>query len=240
MKSPSKLWSWLSLALPILLVVVGLVLNGYAAIELRQPSPRPVSITIPVGTQQADAADSLAAAGKPQFGHFPYREANTATLIPIGSYAQGKNQRFERLAPEAALALMQMIYAARDDGVWIVPVSGFRTLAAQDALFERQIQRQGSPAAAAQVSAPPGHSEHHTGYAIDLTDGRFPRHDISEQFAKTDAFRWLTRHGKTFGFELSFPENNPQGVRYEPWHWRFVDSLAAQRTFEPARQDVEE
>ncbi len=39
-----------------------------------------------------------------------------------------------------------------------------------------------------------------------------------------------------FGFELSFPENNPQGVRYEPWHWRFVSSPEAQAIFRRSEQ----
>jgi D-alanyl-D-alanine carboxypeptidase len=51
------------------------------------------------------------------------------------------------------------------------------------------------------------------------------------EFAKTDAFRWLTLHAQEYGFELSFPENNPQGVSYQPWHWRFVASPEAQTIF---------
>ena len=96
---------------------------------------------------------------------------------------------------------MKLIYAARDEEVWIVPVSGFRTVTAQEKLFQRQIKKRGSSEAAAKLSAPPGYSEHHTGYAIDLTDGNFPRQDITSQFAETKAFRWLTLHAKEFGFE---------------------------------------
>ncbi|MFN9165469.1 MAG: D-alanyl-D-alanine carboxypeptidase family protein, partial [Pseudanabaena sp.] len=48
-------------------------------------------------------------------------------------------------------------------------------------------------------------------------------------FEKTPAFQWLQNNAAKYGFEMSFPPNNPQGVMYEPWHWRFVgddDSLA--------------
>lgn len=97
-------------------------------------------------------------------GHLPYQQADPQGMIVISSYALREYQRFERLKPEAALALMQMIYAARHDNVWIVPVSGFRTVACQETLFQIQIRRQqGSEEAAAQVTAPPGYSEHHTG-----------------------------------------------------------------------------
>ena len=175
---------------------------------------------------------------EPQYGHFPYREDDVKKMMIVASYAQDENQRFERLAPEAAQALMKLIYTARDDGVWIVPVSGFRTLDAQHKLFENQTKRRGSPEAAAKLSAPPGYSEHHTGYAIDLTDGHFPQQDITYQFAETEAFKWLKTHAEEFGFELSFPENNSQGISYEPWHWRFVGSLKAQDIFRIAKTSL--
>ena len=38
-------------------------------------------------------------------------------------------------------------------------------------------------------------------------------------FENTNAYKWLTSHAQDFGFELSFPPNNLQGVSYEPWHW---------------------
>lgn len=149
----------------------------------------------------------------------------------ISSYAQGEDQRFEQLSSQAALALMKLIYAARDQGVWIVPVSGFRNVKDQEILFQNQIRRRGSPKAAAKVSAPPGYSEHHTGYALDLADGHFPTEDITSDFAKSDAFRWLNQNAKAYGFELSFPEGNSQGVSYEPWHWRYISTHEAQLIF---------
>ncbi len=249
MKFPSKLWPWLRLAVPIMLITLGVILNGYAAIQvLRRPSSPSVVTSSPTSSQPIGKSESgpmviapsrqsipFDASGELRFGHFPYAEGNLEKMPIIGSYAQGKNQRFERLAPETARALMQLIYAARDDGVWIVPVSGFRSVAAQEKLFERQVQRKGSPEAAAKWSAPAGYSEHHTGYAVDLTDGRFPEKDITYQFAETDAFQWLRRNAGKFGFELSFPEKNPQGVSYEPWHWRFVGSPVSQALFQRAR-----
>jgi D-alanyl-D-alanine carboxypeptidase len=89
------------------------------------------------------------------------------------------------------------------------------------------------------VSAPPGYSEHHTGYAIDIGDGSAPSSNLSPDFEKTAAYRWLEQNGAQFGFELSFPPNNPQGVSYEPWHWRFVgdiDSLAIFHKNQPQSQ----
>lgn len=169
-----------------------------------------------------------------RFGHHLYPEADPTQLMVVGSYSQDLEQRFERLHPDAGLALLRMLDVARLQGVWIVPVSGFRDIGRQDMLFHLQTQRQGSAADAAKSVAPPGFSEHHTGYAIDLADGLARARDISLRFGDTDAFRWLTRYAHEFGFELSFPPDNPQGVDYEPWHWRYVGSPEAREIFAQA------
>ena len=88
----------------------------------------------------------------------------------------------------------------------------------------------------ARVSAPPGHSEHATGYAVDFADGWNRECDFETCFGKTEAGLWLAEHAPTFGFELSFPEDNAQGVSFEPWHWRFVGTPEARQLFQAARQ----
>jgi zinc D-Ala-D-Ala carboxypeptidase len=163
--------------------------------------------------------------------HLYYQEADQNDLIIIASYAQQQYQRFEYLDREAAKALMKLIYAARDQGVWIVPVSGFRSIERQKIIFDDQIARLGSVEAASKVSAPPGYSEHHSSYAVDLGDGRFPKQDITNAFVDTDAYLWLNQHAKEYGFEMSFPLNNSQGVMFEPWHWRFIGSSRAATIF---------
>ncbi|HTH44124.1 MAG TPA: D-alanyl-D-alanine carboxypeptidase family protein [Oxalicibacterium sp.] len=40
-----------------------------------------------------------------------------------------------------------------------------------------------------------------------------------EEFADTEAFRWLERHAARFDFKLSYPRGNALGFIYEPWHW---------------------
>ena len=67
------------------------------------------------------------------------------------------------------------------------------------------------------VMAPPGCSEHHTGRALDV--GTLGCEPVSEEFAESAAFHWLTRNAARFGFRLSFPRDNQWGFDYEPWHW---------------------
>ncbi|BCX12864.1 MAG: D-alanyl-D-alanine carboxypeptidase [Thermosynechococcus sp.] len=164
-------------------------------------------------------------------GHLPYEEAPLAELEPVSADGQIKLRR------AAAERFRAMVAAAQQEGVVLIPLSGFRSKQDQDYLFfEVKEQRAQRASERALVSAPPGYSEHHTGYAIDIGDGARPQTHLKEAFEDTPAFRWLGKNAARFSFELSFPRNNPQGVSYEPWHWRFVGDRHSLQTFYRARQ----
>jgi len=164
-------------------------------------------------------------------GHFPYPEAPANSLEPITRDGQIK------LREAAATQFTAMAQAAREDDVLLVPLSGFRSLDDQTSIFfDRKAELGQRPVERASVSAPPGYSEHHTGYAIDIGDGTKTETNLEESFETTPAFRWLKANAARYSFELSFPRNNPQGVSYEPWHWRFVGDRHSLETFYKARQ----
>lgn len=195
----------------------------------------------PTGAQTPSPAFPKAAtqpAGFPlpqaRYGHLPYQESELGQLVEIGTYGSGSDQRTESLDKDAAAAFAEMVAVAEAEGIRVIPISGFRTIADQEKLFQRQIRRQGSESAAAQLSAPPGYSEHHTGYAIDVGDGNQPSADLKFAFEETPAYQWMRQNAGRYGFELSFPENNAQGVSFEPWHWRYVGSGRANAIFRVA------
>ncbi|MFP4254472.1 MAG: D-alanyl-D-alanine carboxypeptidase family protein [Halothece sp.] len=159
-------------------------------------------------------------------GHFPYEEAPAESLTPVTA-----DDRIKLRTP-AAENLIEMQAAAREDGVSLVPLSGYRSLEEQKSLFFGIKAKRGQVARErATVSAPPGYSEHHTGYAIDLGDGKMPATHLQKDFAKTEAFQWLKENAAHYSFELSFPEDNSQGVSYEPWHWRYVGNQESLEMF---------
>ena len=207
--------------------------NSAELLKLPPPSPTPASPSSSLlpGLHRQPSLNPSYLDALPKLGHFPYPQADLNTLVIIGSYGG----RVERLAPEAAVAWQQMVSAAKASKVTIVPISGFRSVEEQTSLFRDRVRQRGLEGAARSV-APPGYSEHHTGYAIDIGDGRAPNLDISQAFARSSAFRWMTKHAQEFGFELSFRPNNAQRVIYEPWHWRFVGSAQALRLFATARE----
>lgn len=160
-------------------------------------------------------------------GHFPFGEASQQRLVNMGKYYN----RTEFLDREAGESFKRMKADAKAQGIELVLISGFRSISDQTKLFEKQIQKRGSKEAATKLSAPPGHSEHHTGYALDIGDGKQPSLDLKFQFQSSEAYLWLSNNAHKYGFELSFPKDNIQGVSFEPWHWRYVASNRANSIF---------
>ena len=109
--------------------------------------------------------------------------------------------------------------AAATEGVALDAISGYRSHAYQLGIFERKRARGLAVADILQVNAAPGYSEHHSGFALDIgTPGEPP---AEESFEHTAAFAWLQGNAGRFGFQLSYPRDNPHGIVYEPWHWRW-------------------
>ena len=162
-------------------------------------------------------------------GHLPYGEAPAQQLVSVAPGLQ--------LQRDAAESLQAMLQAAAADGVEIRVLSAFRSIALQKQIFfDVKSERNQSAVDRARVSAPPGFSEHSTGYAVDLGDALRPDTDLSVSFADTAASSWLQANANRFHFHLSFPQDNRQGVSHEPWHWRFEGSAQALKTFEAAQR----
>ena len=136
----------------------------------------------------------------------------------------------EQLSPEAADAFQRMAQAAAKEKITLVLNSGYRDYNHQEQLFTKHKERyllQGydeekAQATARTVVAPPGGSEHQTGYAADITASDYTSADTG--FADTKAHAWLVRYAPDYGFIERYPEKRQAatGVIYEPWHWRYV------------------
>jgi zinc D-Ala-D-Ala carboxypeptidase len=177
-------------------------------------------------------------------GHLPYGEPPPGTLAtaPPGVAVRGGC----RLRPEVLADLDRLLAAAAADpatGGTVRAVSCHRTLAWQERVFCAETDR--DPEARAVSVAPPGHSEHTTGYALDFAVRPSPNcPDVETCMAAHPAAKWLLANAPRFGFEQSFPIGNRQGVKWEPWHWRWVGTDAtvpgaarARALFARARRD---
>jgi len=118
--------------------------------------------------------------------------------------------------------------AAEEEGLELLAVSGYRSYVHQEDLYEYYVHTHGKREAD-RFSARPGHSEHQTGLAIDVSspslEGR-----IDEAFGETAEGIWLVENAARFGFIIRYPEDREKdtGFMYEPWHLRYVGIAAAQ------------
>lgn len=127
-----------------------------------------------------------------------------------------------KLRKEAARALEQLIAGARQDGIYLAGVSAYRSQAAQTEIYQNNVRRYGKKMAEL-YCAEPGHSEHKTGLAVDLTrsDGKCA---VEACFAVTKEAKWLKDHAHEYGYIVRYPKGKEHitGYQYEPWHIRYV------------------
>lgn len=245
-KKRSRLWLLLGsgVGLSLLVTIAGIYLwdqnSGPSVASAPQSeesisdSPSPEKQSAVVGDDQSSSEQASASEETPSqtettqdlLGHLPYKEAPAQSLTALTADGRIK------LRTPAAEKFLQMQAAARRDGVSLVPLSGFRSVEEQEYLFfEIKAKRGQVTTKRAEVSAPPGYSEHHTGYAIDIGDGNVPATHVKKSFAETEAFRWLQENAARYSFELSFPKDNAQKISYEPWHWRYVGNQQSLEIF---------
>ncbi|MGD1854950.1 MAG: D-alanyl-D-alanine carboxypeptidase family protein [Leptolyngbyaceae cyanobacterium] len=159
-------------------------------------------------------------------GHRRYEIADASSLVTLSTNAM------VRLKPEVAQKIETMMTEARAAGISLDVISGFRSLEDQQYLFfDLKAERGQTAQTRAEVSAPPGYSEHHTGYAVDFVDLSQPATELNTSFENTPAFRWLEENAAYYGFEMSFHKENDQNVAYEPWHWRYVGNQESLELF---------
>ena len=129
----------------------------------------------------------------------------------------------------AAEALEALFDQAQNEGIKLYGVSGYRSYDYQKMLYDRKVSAVGETEANKYV-ARPGQSEHHTGLAMDVTNGEGESNLLTVSFAETEEGQWLKENAHKFGFIIRYPEGKEHitGYNYEPWHLRYVGKEAAQ------------
>lgn len=123
---------------------------------------------------------------------------------------------------EAAKALEAMFQDAEEAGLSLLGVSGYRSFERQQAIYDRNVERDGRRLADL-YSARPGFSEHQTGLAMDISTPSI-HNRLDETFAATPEGKWLADHASEYGFIIRYPKDKSEitGYAYEPWHVRYV------------------
>ena len=144
-------------------------------------------------------------------------------------------ERGYRFDARAADKLTAMLDGCRAAGLHPLICSAYRTGDYQTSLFEKQVRKQKSKgldeeeavAAAGEVVAVPGTSEHQLGLAVDICSMDYQLLDEGQE--QTAEYQWLRAHCAEYGFILRYPPDTTDitGIIYEPWHFRYVGEEAA-------------
>lgn len=146
--------------------------------------------------------------------------ANKAITLPPEF---GSHLAYDSAEPEVWDALEKM---NKEAGHRYVVVSGYRDYWTQQAIFQRYCDRDGYEEAVT-YSAKQGHSEHQTGYTMDLDS-------LDESYGQTAEGKWLAENCWKYGFIIRYPKGKEDitGYTYEPWHVRWVGTSAAKLIYD--------
>jgi LAS superfamily LD-carboxypeptidase LdcB len=122
----------------------------------------------------------------------------------------------KQMRKPAALAIEKMFDEAKNKGINLYGVSGYRSADRQKQIFDDRVQAVGELKAKEYVALP-GESEHQTGLAMDV--GR-----LEGNFGQSEEGKWLRENAHKFGFILRYPEEKEHitKINYEPWHFRYI------------------
>lgn len=109
----------------------------------------------------------------------------------------------------------------KDSGYSMKIRTGYRSYETQKSVFETWCELDGVEEAST-YSARPGHSEHQTGLAADITS-------VENDYAFTDEAKWIGANCYKYGLIVRYPEGKTDitGFIYEPWHLRYVGKSSA-------------
>lgn len=141
------------------------------------------------------------------------------------------------VAEEMYDALRAMLTDGSADGRAFVVASGYRDAGLQQQLLEEDIQTamknegltwQEAYEKETRETMPPGYSEHETGLAADIVSLGYQVLDAAQE--DTEENRWLRENCSKYGFILRYPKQKEEitKVDYEPWHFRYVGTAAAE------------
>ena len=149
--------------------------------------------------------------------HYYLEENDVPKNLEIISkqYALENNE----LVSDAKIAFENLVKDASKENLDIIAMSSYRSYSYQVNLYKRYVSKDGKEAADT-YSGRPGHSEHQTGLAVDVYNGKV---DYT-QFEETKEFTWMMKHAHEYGFILRFPKGKEleTGYIYESWHYRYV------------------
>ena len=142
----------------------------------------------------------------------------------------------ETMFADASAVTVYEYRAQNDDGEWetltfsdeggmqLLLKSGYRSYSTQYTSYYNRLAR--NDGVDDGYVAPPGASEHQTGYAADVLSVEYDNNNkyMNETFYDTAEAHWLEEFCAVYGFIVRYPKDQEEitQVPYEPWHLRYV------------------
>lgn len=147
----------------------------------------------------------------------PLREEAAPDLVPAG--CRFPDVLLDRRAARLLAACIQAVGGVRD----IVPVSGWRSRAEQQRIWDETLANEGTEFTQSYVALP-GCSEHQSGLAIDLGRAAEEIDFIRPDFPQDGVCGAFRRRAAEYGFIERYQQGKEQltGIAPEPWHFRCV------------------
>ena len=182
-----------------------------------------------------DPASTWVVVNKPR-ALSPVTYTPPALVYPDVAYVNRQPMR-----PEVAEALVAMFNAGKAEaGLDFSVQSAYRAFDSQTRVYDDDVASHGQ-AYADTDTARPGHSEHQTGLAVDIS--AVPaKCSLDACFAQTPQGEWLAANAWRFGFLLRYPADKVAvtGFAFEPWHYRYIGVPLATRLRETGVTTLEE
>lgn len=146
-------------------------------------------------------------------------------LIANKTYSLPKDYDPGKINDDALKAFEEMRKDASDDKITLWIQSGYRSYKTQEEIYNNYVKQSGKEKAET-FSARPGHSEHQTGYAMDLNI-------IDSSFEGTKEAIWIEKNCYKYGFIIRYPKGKESitGYKYEPWHLRYLGKDIAKKVY---------
>lgn len=136
------------------------------------------------------------------------------------------------LSKSASDNLEKMFNDAKEEGINLCLISGYRSSSYQGKLYSNSLIRKGKEYTQKYVSKA-NYSEHQTGLAADIS-GKSIGYKLIKSFEKTEEGRWLEKNAYKYGFILRYKKDrvDDTGYGFEPWHFRYVGYNIAKYIYE--------
>ena len=138
-----------------------------------------------------------------------------------------------QLRQAASDALAAMFSAAEEAGYTLYLKSAYRSYQTQRTMYSNRLEKNHGKDDG--LVSYPGASDHQTGLGADILNYAWTQKDgMNKDFALTQEAQWMADHCQEFGFILRYMEDKEHvtGIKFEPWHFRYVGPEAARYIME--------